>query len=233
MKKLNITCDLIQNIVKDITPLIENLTQWQLRINTLRILVLPKNQGYEEVILGRLRGAGILIDKNHPRSIIEKLLEHVIEANILGAYQPGTQEIIIIRENVDESNIDGLKLIIGHELVHRGQHLYFKHLFDQVDERIKNIFGYINSDMVSLKEITQEMEKIRPIMSLIESHAYYIQNVLKQNYFPEAKIESHFNVATVLMSTFGKAKTSQYTEKIPEVSKAFNNGTMDSLYLNL
>jgi len=233
MKKLNITSDLIQNIVKEITPLVENLTQWQLNINTLRILILPKDQGYEEVILGRLQGAGIHIDKNHPRSIIEKLLEHVLEANILGAYQPGTQEIIIIRENVDESNPEGLKLIIGHELVHRGQHLYFKHLFDQVDERIKNTFDYINSGTVPLKKITQEMEKIRPIMSLIESHAYYIQNILKQNYFPKAKIESHFNVATVLMSIFGKAKSSQYTEKIPEVNNAFNNGNMDSLYLNL
>lgn len=233
MKKLNITSDLIQNIVNNITPLIEDLTRWQLSINTLKILVLPKNQGYEEVILGRLQGAGIHIDKKHPRSIIEKLLEHVLEANILGAYQPGTQELIIIRENVDESNIDGLKLIIGHELVHRGQHVYFKHLFDQIDERIKNTFDDINSGTVSLKEISQQMENIRPIMSLIESHAYYIQSVLKQNYFPKAKIESHFNVATILMSTLGKAKTSQYTEKIPEVSNAFENGNIDSLYLNL
>jgi len=233
MKKLNITHYLVQHIVNDITPLIEGLTQWKLGISNLNILVLPKNQGYEEVILGRLQGAGVHINKDHPRSVIEKLLEHVVEANILGAYQPGTEQLIIIRENVDESNFDGLKLIIGHELVHRGQHLYFKHLFDQIDEKIKNIFGNINSDMVPFKEIIQEMEQIRPIMSLIESHAYYIQSVLKQNYFPDAKIESHFNVATILMSTFGKAKTSQYTEKIPEVSRAFNNGTMDSLYLNL
>jgi hypothetical protein len=31
--------------------------------------------------------------------------------------------MLIIGENVDDSNIDGLRLVVAHELVLRGQHL--------------------------------------------------------------------------------------------------------------
>jgi len=233
MKKLNITKNLIQNLVDEVAPKIENLTKWYFKLDELGILVLPKNRGYEEVVLGRLQGAGIPIDENRPRSILEKMIEYVIEANILGAYQSSTQELIIIRENVDESNINGLKLIVGHELVHRGQHVNFKHLFDKIDESIRKTFDYINFNRTNFKLINREMEKIKPIMSLLESHAHYIQAILKQKYYPGAKIESHFNIATILMKIFGKAKVSQYTERIFDVKKATTNGNINSLYSNL
>ena len=69
-----------------------------------------------------------------------------------------------------------------------------------------------------MKSLTQKMEDIRPIMTLIESHACYIQEQLKQSYFPDAEIESHFNLATLLMRLFGKLKTSQYTDGLADVA---------------
>lgn len=233
MKKLNITKILIRKIIVEVAPLVKKVTQWNLAIASLGTRVLPKDRGYEEVLLGRLRGAGIGIDDDHPRTFFEKLIEYVIESNIAGAYQPSTQEILIIRENVDESNLEGLKLVVAHELVHRGQHVHYPHLFVQIDEAIRDTFYELNRENPNLGEALHIMEKLQPVMTLLESHAHYIQNVLKQTYFPNALIESHFNIATLLMRLFGQKKISQYTEGISDVASAMASGKIDSMFSRL
>lgn len=233
MEKLDITETLIRDLVAEVAPLVRGATGWSLAVPSLRSRVLAKDRGYEEVILGRLQGAGIHVDENKPRGIVERLIEYVVESNVLGAYQPSSQELLVVRENVDESNLDGLKLVVAHELVHRGQHVNFGHLFDEVDEVIREVFAYLSRDGASLGEAMQKLGKARPIMTLLESHAHYVQNVLQQTHFPDAKIESHFNLATLLMRLFGKDKLAQYTEGIPAVAAAADAGEVESLYLNL
>jgi len=230
MKKLNITETLISGLIDEVVPLVERVTKWNIQTRSLCTRVLPKDRGYEEVLLGRLQGAGIYIDEDHPRSIVERLIEYVVEANICGAYQPSTQEILIIRENVDESNLEGLKVVVAHELVHRGQHVNFPNLFDQVDEIIREFFNCYSQEEANLQEALQIINRAGPIMTLLESHAHYVQDLLRQSYFPEAKIETHFNLATLLMQLFGRKKISQYTEGIPEVAAAIASGKIDSLY---
>jgi hypothetical protein len=158
------------------------------------------------------------------------LIEYLVESNVAGAYQPHTQEILIIKENVDESNLDGLKLIVVHELVHRGQHVQFPHLFDRVDSAIQEIYEELERGESNLREVLQKMEEINPIMTLLESHAHYIQNLMSQSHFPKAEIESHFNMAALLMRLLGQKKISQYTEGIPEISAAMDSGGIDSLF---
>jgi len=233
MKKLHITETLIGGLIEEVAPLVEKVTKWNLELSSLQTRILPKDRGYEEVLLGRLRGAGIQVDDEHSRTFIERLIEYVLESNIAGAYQPSTQEILIIRENVDESNLDGLKLVAAHELVHRGQHVNFVHLFDQVDEAIREAYYELNREGANLVKAIQIMEKIRPVMTLMESHAHYVQALLQHSYFPSAEIETHFNIATLLMRLFGQKKISQYMEGIPEVSSAMDSGNVDLLYMKL
>lgn len=230
MNKIDVTVPLIRNIIENVSPLVEGLTQWGLDIEHMGLRVLPKNRGYEEVVLGRLTGLGIPIQKDGPRPIPERLIEYVLESTILAAYQPNTQELLVVRENVDDSNLDGLKLVVAHELVHRGQHVEFPHLFVRLDEIIKEVLVSFTSGKPDMKSLTQKMEDIRPIMTLIESHACYIQEQLKQSYFPDAEIESHFNLATLLMRLFGKLKTSQYTDGLADVATAAKRGDVNSLF---
>lgn len=233
MKKLDVTENLIRELIEEVAPLVSGLTKWNLAIGSLGIRVLPKDRGYEEVLLGQLRGAGVNIDEDEPRSLMERMIEYVIEANVLGAYQSSTQKILIIRENVDESNLNGLKLVVAHELVHRGQHVNFAHLFDRVDGIIREIFYYLLQEGASLFEAMRKIDKVKQLMTVIESHAYYVQQLLQQSHFPDAKIESHFNFATLLMKLFGQEKISQYTEGIPQVKAAMASGDIDSLYRSL
>lgn len=43
------------------------------------------HRGYEEVLLGRLRGLGVEVDPDGKRGWFERLVEYVIEGNVLGA----------------------------------------------------------------------------------------------------------------------------------------------------
>lgn len=233
MKKLDVTDKLIRELIEEVAPLVSGLTKWNLAIRSLGVRVLPKDRGYEEVLLGQLRGAGINIDEDEPRSLMERLTEYVVEANVLGAYQSSTQELLIIRENVDESNLNGLKLVVAHELVHRGQHVNFAHLFDRLDNTTREVYYYLLQEGASLGEAMRKIDKVKQLMTVIESHAYYVQQLLQKSHFPDAKIESHFNFATLLMKLFGQEKISQYTEGIPQVKAAVASGDIDSLYRNL
>jgi hypothetical protein len=233
MAKLDVSDRLVRALLDEVVPLVEESTKWDIQAKTLCYRVLPKKRGYEEIVLGRIKGAGILVDENHRKTIIERLIEYIFESNVAGAYQPASGEILIIRENVDDSNLDGLKLILAHELVHRGQHVNFPHIFDNLDVTIRNIFQLINQEASNLGEIIRMLEKVRPSMTLIESHAHYIQNLLKQLYYPEARLETHFNMASLLMRFLGKKKISQYTEGVPQIISAVKSESVDSLYSRL
>jgi len=191
---------------------------------------LPRNRGYEEIVLGRLRGIGLRLGDDGSRSIAERLVEYCVEDSVLAAYEPSTQEVMVVRENVDDSNLDGLKLVLAHELVHRGQHVNHPHLFTRVDDIARELFAYLSQGDASLQGLLRRIDEIRPIMTLIESHANYVQAVLAQTHFPGARIESHFSLATLLLRVFGRPKTAQYTEAIPTVAAATTAGDIDSLY---
>ncbi|NLG99778.1 MAG: hypothetical protein GX491_20675 [Chloroflexi bacterium] len=121
MPKIDVTPELVGRLINQVAPLVEFTTRWSLDLQTLKYRVLPKNRGYEEIVLARFAGVGLPVEIDKPRSPGELLIEYMLENNILGAYEPSTQEILVVRENVDESNLDGLRLILAHELVHRGQ----------------------------------------------------------------------------------------------------------------
>ena len=71
---------------------------------------------------------------------------------------------------------------------------------------------------------------VSPIMSLLESHAQYVQECLRRSQFADAVVESHFDLPALLFRMFGGAKLSQYTDAVPQVAEAMSSGTMDALY---
>ena len=230
MERLHVTDSLIGAIIGEVAPRVEEATQWPLVTASLRWRVLPRDQGYEEILLGRLRGAGVPIRDDDPRGLLDRLIEYVVESNVLGAYQPSTSELLIVRENVDDSNLDGLKVVVAHELVHRGQHLYHGHLFDRADATIAKIFRGLDSGDLDFRAAWKMVDTLKPIMTLIESHAYYVQELIRQTHYPDAVIESHLNLASLLLRLFGRKKIMQYRDGVPAVADAVSRGDIQSLY---
>ena len=228
MAKLDVTDQLITSIIQQVGPQVAAETGWDLQLPTLKSRVLPKDQGYEELVQGRLRGMGVAISEN--RKFGERILEYLIENNVLGAYQPHSQELLVVRENVDDSNLEGLSLVLGHELVHRGQHIHHPQVFEQIDQTVKALLDAANQGIVNFEWISQKLEEIRPRMTLIESHATYISQMLRKKYFPNAIVETHFNLPVLLFQFLGAGKVSQYTDGLPQVSEAISKGGVDELF---
>ena len=230
MERLDVTDTLIGEIVGEVAPRVEEATQWPLDTESLRWRVLPRDQGYEEILLGRLRGAGVPVRDDDPRGLLDRLVEYVVESNVLGAYQPCTTELLIVRENVDDSNLNGLKVVVAHELVHRGQHLHHGHLFERADKTIGEIFQGLDSGDLDFRGAWKMVDTLKPIMTLIESHAYYVQELIRKAHYPDAVIESHLNLASVLLRLFGRKKINQYRDGIPAIVSAASRGDIQSLY---
>jgi hypothetical protein len=231
MAKLDVTDQLITSMIQQVAPQVMAETGWDLQLPTLKSRVLPKDQGYEELVQGRLRGMGVTVSENH--NIVERILEYLIENNVLGAYQPYSQELLVVREHVDDSNLPGLSLVLGHELVHRGQHVHHPQLFEQIDQTVKALMEAINQSNVNFEWVWRKMEEIRPRMTLIESHATYFTRILKQKFYPDAKVETHFNLPVLLFKFLGAGKVSQYIDGLPQVSQAASQGKLDDLFRSI
>jgi hypothetical protein len=229
-QKLHLSDELVTAMLYQIAPQVTQLTGWDLGLDTLKCRVVPKDQGYEAILLTRLEGMGIHGWLDMVPDLFERMLEFLIEQNTLAAYLPEKSEILVIRENVDDSNMDGLRLLLAHELVHRGQHIVHGHLFSRLEELLHQAYVQIQSSDMDFRQTMQIMDEIQPIMTLLESHAAYVQGILQRTCFPNAHIESQFNLATLLMRLIGARKIAQYSDELPQINAAVASVKVNSLY---
>ena len=228
MAKLILEDNSISTLVNEVAPLVTSITGWDLRLATLRTRVLPKDQGYEEIVEAKLSTLGM--KNNLERDIATRTVEYLVENNVLASYEPLTNELMVLRENVDDSNLDGLKLILGHELTHRGQHIAHPELFERLNHILVDVIKAAETGQIDLQNLKGYYEAARPLMTLIESHASYVQAALCQRYFPHAQIERHFTLPVLLFRVLGFGKVSQYTEGLPQVAEAMQQGNVDHLF---
>jgi hypothetical protein len=232
MSKLVLDDEFITTLVVQVAPLVEQATGWDLDAGSLRCRVVPKDRGYEEILLGRLRELGFFVDEDAPRPLLDRLVEYLVESSILAAYQPGAGELLVIRENVDDSNLDGLRVVLAHELVHRGQHRNHPEIFHQVEASWRRVAApnLVSPEQIDLGQLVQALNETRPLMTLLESHAAYIQQLIASRHYPQARIEAHFTLPVLLFRLFGGQKLAQYTEGLPAIAAAMESGEMEALY---
>jgi hypothetical protein len=89
--KLEITDARAYDFILQGTPLVSKATSWNLELPTLNCRGLPKDQGYEEILLGFLRHSGIHGWEDLIPGLLVRLLEHLTEENALAPYQPAQE----------------------------------------------------------------------------------------------------------------------------------------------
>ena len=230
MTNLIVTKELVDYLVSEVVPCVEQTTRWHLDIKKLQTRVIVRELAYETIVLrqNKLWLKSFENLNNHTSEAVHPLIEKMIESNILGAFEPGTRELIVVKENVDDSNLDGLKIVLSHELVHYGQYLYHQRIFDNLDKlKYQVSMAYNSRDEQRMSGL---LEEIQPLMTLLESHAFFVEEQIKRQFYPEAKVESHFNWATIMMSVFSPQKQAQYLDGLPLVSKAAKTNGVDNLF---
>jgi hypothetical protein len=227
MAKLEVTEPLVRVLVCEVAPIVEGLTGWRLHVEQMATQILPKTQAYEEIFLAKLQRLYPGGDLSpYSEGIARRLAEYVLEGTILAAYDHGNGTLYVVRENVDDSNRDGLKVIIGHELVHRGQGLYHPELLRRTEQ--------LAAEVLSAETISGKMEKIQEanaVMTLLEGHATLVQGVLRRLY-PKAKIERHWGITALLFRSLGFLKARQYTVGSKRLAALESPRELEALYRN-
>jgi hypothetical protein len=98
---------------------------------------------------------------------------------------------------------------------------------------MRELFRRVVCAQGTVRDALPLLESMQPVMTLMESHATYVQERLRRTHFPAAQIESHFNLPALLLRFFGRRKASQYTEAVPAVAAAAATGDVESLYARL
>ncbi len=225
---LEVTEATVRGAVVEVAPYVEQLTGWNVQWEDASYRVIPKDLAFEEIALGRLQRLGVSVHEAGLQGLLGRLMEYVLEAVVLAAYDPSNGTLYIVRENVDESNWEGLKVVLGHELVHRGQSLYHPELFRELDDGIRQLA----SDQQSWGELWERVQRLNAIMTVIEGHASYVDHRLRELY-PSAEVEQHFNLPVILFRLVGVMKVRQYEEGRRLVTQQIERGELESLYRDL
>ena len=89
MHKLDVNDQFIATLVGRLAPLVEQTTGWNLDLVKLRCKAVPKERGYEEILLGRLRDLGFFVHEDTPRPLLDRLVEYLVESSLQYLQQTG------------------------------------------------------------------------------------------------------------------------------------------------
>ena len=163
MSKLIIDDHSILALVSEVGPLVSSITGWDLQLASLRCRVLPKDQGYEEIVESKMLALGFPFSPG--RDIVTRTVEYLVENNFQAAYEPLTNELMVVRENIDDSNLDGLKVVLGHELTHRGQHMTHPEIFERINQILVEMIKGLETGQVDIKKMQRYFEEVKPLMT--------------------------------------------------------------------
>ena len=231
--RLDMTDTSLHDVIAEVGPLVEGITGWELGLAEVGCRLIPRGRAFEEVLLGRLQGMGVATQALGQSGLATRLLEYLIEGNVQAAYDPGRGELLVIHENVDDSNPDGLRVIVAHELVHRGQHLHHAELFSRVDRMMGEYLNRVLERGIGIRDTMRVVNEMQPLMTLLESHAFYVQESLRASHYSAARIESHFSLPALLFRLFGARKLAQYTDGFDAVAEATERGAVNELYTGI
>jgi hypothetical protein len=214
-------------IIEEVAPHVERLTGWDVLSGQLGLLIIPKERAFEEIALGRLERIGVPVSSlPAATNVVERVMSYVLRSAILAAYDPTLDSIFIVRDNVDEANLDGLKVILGHELVHRGQAKRYPAHLAFVDATVREMMMRPKG----LLDLWQKTNDVNRIMTLIEGHATWVHEQL-QRIYPNARIRRHhFSILTALLRIVAAAKVHQYTAGKRLVAQAGDPASIEELY---
>ena len=153
----------------------EHLTGWRGLLDQAEVIV---TDDYRKSFFGLMRELGVA--PGLWRGLGFRLLFQLC----LAAYEPFSNVLVIHKRCCERSNLDGLKVILGHELVHVGQFRHTPGLLDQYRESLQWLKGKCGSSAVSLKELIESVDYSvqQSFMSQIEGYAAYIQGYLERYY---------------------------------------------------
>ncbi|MEO1268760.1 MAG: hypothetical protein AAFX99_11725 [Myxococcota bacterium] len=186
--RLNITEPLLQHCLEEVAPLVEELTGWPSLLEGLKIDLTDDISPYFNQLTQEVFGESTWTTRQ-----LDRLMAW--NSNIMALYDPTHHVIAINRSRMARyTNLDGLKVILGHELVHVGQFRQHPELSDLYRSQLNWLRTLVEKqDDLSPEAIQEAVSKseFQARMSELEGYAYYIQRDYLERRYPMATYFNH------------------------------------------
>ena len=180
---MKITQSLVEDLVAEVAPKVEELTEWSAYLESLSIEALGWEKAWHEIFIPELESRGI---DTIPKTLAGKRRKYVFKETLfqgaVGFHMESTGNIYIINDNFPKINKDQLAPMVGHELVHRCQ---FKN-----NQKFSELCHYFSKEYKGENYFDQDLSEdyndlvFRNFMRLQEGHATFVQIELQKDYPP-------------------------------------------------
>jgi hypothetical protein len=226
----------IEKIVQEVTPKVEFLTQWNCNLSGLNLNVIKTSQYYErcmkplfenDEISKELEGEKIIKKIIVP---IGKTVSFLLSRTLYGEYTYLTNTLTLIKENLEEIKTENeLRTIVGHELVHRCQHVNNPNFYERYEKHINEL----TESKKSLKDICKIKEEFEIMGMLVEGDANFVEKQLKEQFYPFAEGKKNYNINSVVNSLMAtilfKNKFNAYKNGPQIISLVYSTGKREAV----
>ncbi len=188
---LQVDDDIVRHCLTEVAPRVQRLTRWPGLLDDLQVRVSEDLGDYLDTLFERYDAK--------PDALTARLVHGVLKRRVLALYDPLLDAIFVNTRTSRHCNLDGLKVILGHELVHVGQFRKSPRLRAQYETRTREMMELEVGDQ-SPAELLESLRKsdLHRHMEDIEGYAHYIQTDF---------LEKHYNCSMIVhhVSLFDRA----------------------------
>lgn len=189
VRRLKISNELVTHCLCEMSPLVEQLTGWTGLATNAKITVTSEA---DRILARQFTELGL---QRYP--LIGRLVSRTLYATSYAFYDPLSGEIVVNETLTAHCSLDGLKIILGHELVHEGQFRHSRGLIDEYRRACHNLVDFcLTSETESISDLAATIQESPAygIMARLEGYAYYIQKDFLEKYYNCALIIPHVSL---------------------------------------
>jgi hypothetical protein len=177
---IELSPELLDALLREVAPLVQQESGYPIDLGAVRIDVLEGN--IEEVLEGS--GTGALAEWAGLPGWFKVAIGAFMTRLVAAIYCPLSATIYVNEPMTRQVNLDALKLILAHELVHHGQFTHRPELREQLDEEIGRL-GKVLEDDVPTEVLVEAVQRLtRGFKQEIEGEAEYVRMKLWKRYYP-------------------------------------------------
>ena len=234
-KRAKVDYETINSIVEEMNPIVIKKTGMDTKIEDMEIKILEHRSQYEDVCRSNAKTLGIDYEKQKEKNWLKNTINSQIRSSmVLGAYDGLENKMYFIKENCENITQAELKGLVGHELIHRAQHVNYPGLFEKIwsvdkelakEDKSSEKYKQLTDDRTILRffiELEPTMFQVEDLLNRgLESAAIY--SGLKQVLKPSVLVAA-------LMNKNNKLKRQKNNEKLKKLFVGNNSDNLKEYY---
>lgn len=207
-KRLELDDETLSDAASEMSALVESLTGWKNLLDGVKVKV---TDSIGKTFVGVLEGAdgSEIHDRDHAARMLNVSFA---VAGVVALYDPFARVIHVDQRSMERQNLDGLRIFLGHELVHVGQFREHPELLEEQKPILKNAVAKLRGESPTSDGSSQEEIEKRTfgLMANIEGYASHIEHDFLRKLYNCAEPLQHTSVieliTTLALGVYGSIR---------------------------